>query len=205
MCFANKEQLNVELKDCRLENVRQDPVKLGRAVDGSNPFWWDSNFESFMRTHNGLANNYADIAIAYLQEGKEQESLFYFFKSLEILRTAVSYDPTDIWTRFTYQSIMRIYENLNLHPALDEEERAIAEALRQYYFIKEKDVFDVSCERFKGTFLSGGTVGGADGRFYVADYYCGRPNTYLPAESESYLNGEYDFNFHTWEWYKVNE
>ena len=77
--------------------------------------------------------------------------------------------------------------------------------MRQYYFIKEKDIFDVSCERFKGTFLSGGTVGGADGRFYVADYYCGRPKTYLPVESESFLNGEYDFNFHTWEWYKVNE
>ncbi|MCH1415608.1 MAG: hypothetical protein L7T98_03815, partial [Candidatus Actinomarina sp.] len=82
-------------------------------------------------------------------------------------------------------------------------ERAIAEALRQYYFIKEKDVFDVSCERFKGTFLSGGTVGGADGRVFVADYYCGRPNSYLPAESD--LNEEYEFNFHTWEWYKVNE
>ena len=205
VCFANKEQLSVELKDCEVENIRQDPVKLGTAVDGNNPFWWDGNFEMFIRTHTGLANNYADIAIAYLQEGKEQESLFYFFKSLEILRTAVSYDPTEIWSRFTYQSITRIYENLNNHPALNERERAIAEALREYYFIKEKDVFDVSCERFKGTFLSGGTVGGADGRYYVADYYCGRPNTYLPVESESYLNGEYDFNFHTWEWYKVNE
>ena len=205
VCFANKEQLSVELKDCDVENIRQDPVKLGFAVDGNNPFWWDGNFELFIRTHTGLANDYADIATAYLQEGKEQESLFYFFKSLEILRTAVSYDPTEIWSRFTYQSIMRIYENLNNHPALDEGERAIAEALRQYYFIKEKDIFDVSCERFKGTFLSGGTVGGADGRFYVADYYCGRPKTYLPVESESFLNGEYDFNFHTWEWYKVNE
>jgi len=203
VCFANKEQLSVELKDCDVENIRQDPVKLGFAVDGNNPFWWDGNFELFIRTHTGLANDYADIATAYLQEGKEQESLFYFFKSLEILRTAVSYDPTEIWSRFTYQSIMRIYENLNNHPALDEGERAIAEALRQYYFIKEKDVFDVSCERFKGTFLSGGTVGGADGRVFVADYYCGRPNSYLPAESD--LNEEYEFNFHTWEWYKVNE
>ena len=69
----------------------------------------------------------------------------------------------------------------------------------QYYFIKERNAMGGQCERYKGTFFSGGLVGGEDGRYYMADYFCNRPKVYEPEDGSTYT-----FNYHTWEFVKAS-
>ena len=93
---------------------------------------------------------------------------------------------------------MNIYgENLAEHPAASKDEKEIFKALGQYYFIKERNAMGGQCERYKGTFFSGGLVGGEDGRYYMADYFCNRPKVYEPEDGSTYT-----FNYHTWEFVK---
>ncbi|MDC1071344.1 hypothetical protein OAQ50_03670 [Acidimicrobiia bacterium] len=200
VCFSNKEQLNIELKDCELENIAQDPDQLS-GVDSINPIWFDKNLSDFIAAHNIIASGYRQIADGYLEiENKEKVSLNFYLKATEIIKEGISFDSSDVHTRFSYAILMNIYgENLAEHPTASKDEKEIFKALGQYYFIKERNAMGGQCERYKGTFFSGGLVGGEDGRYYMADYFCNRPKVYEPEDGSTYT-----FNYHTWEFVKAS-
>jgi len=61
ICRADQEQYDIELSDCDLANIKQNPVVL-RELDFENPVWYDANLDDLLRNYMALAGGYKDIA-----------------------------------------------------------------------------------------------------------------------------------------------
>ena len=61
------------------------------------------------------------IADGYLEiENKEKVSLNFYLKATETIKEGISFDSSDVHTRFSYAILMNIYgENLAEHPAAE--------------------------------------------------------------------------------------
>ena len=200
ICRADQEQYDIELSDCDLANIKQNPVVL-RELDFENPVWYDANLDDLLRNYMALAGGYKDIARNLLEgENNERASLDLYLKAIDTYIEGISKDPKEetFILRFLYRDMAYTYDDLVSHPAATEIEQSIFKAMATYYFGLEYPLIQQLCERFKGTTLSGGLVGREDGKVYMADYVCGRSPVYEPEGP-----GRYEFDYNNWEFVKV--
>ena len=199
ICRADQEQYDIELSDCDLVNIKQNPIVL-RELDFENPVWYDYNLDSLVGNYMALAGGYKDIARNLLESNNKRASLDLYLKAIDTYIEGISKDPKEetISLRFLYRDIAYTYDELVSHPASTEIEQSVFKAMATYYFAMEYPLMQKVCDRFKGTTLSGGLVGGEDGRVYFADYFCGRAPVYEPEGP-----GRYEFDYNNWEFVKV--
>ena len=200
ICRADQEQYDIELSDCEyLVNIKQNPVVL-RELDFQNPVWYDANLNDLLGNYSALAGGYKDIARNLLETNNEKGSLDLYLKAIDTYMEGISKDPKAetfrLWS--LYRDMAYTYDDLVSHPAAPEYMQSVFKAMATYYFALEYSLVQQLCERFEGTFVSGGLVGGEDGKTYMADYVCGRAPVYEPEGPGSYI-----FDYNNWEFVKV--
>ena len=200
ICRADQEQYDIELSDCDyLVNIKQNPVVL-RELDFQNPVWYDANLNDLLRNYSALAGGYKDVARNLLETNNEKGSLDLYLKAIDTYMEGISKDPKAetfrLWS--LYRDMAYTYDDLVSHPAAPEYMQSVFKAMATYYFALEYSLVQQLCERFEGTFESGGLVGSEDGKTYMADYVCGRAPVYEPEGPGSYI-----FDYNNWEFVKV--